>query len=377
MLDVPQEFFARTNNSASVCAGGLGLRFKCALLMLLLSACSLLSESAHALGCPTTQPGATLQPVTQDGFSFYNEATLYDQQLNADGTALLCRYSGQVYAQSNYGGAAAVPAGTYRFDRMAESPTHYDPANSWVVKLLNANHEYWCDGAAIAPDWVLTARSCGDGVGPGTPVVVGPRTPIETCWYVSGGWGKPPKRVCATAPPVTTTVAWPYEYLTSAGQFKGDLVLLKLTHPVVLSEYGVPAFARLDFDSAQTGCAKGAPPCTYWSGVDLTWADTTGNVDSYRRPAETNALSAAKVKFHRNAACNFSYLDLSFLDPGLCTLANDSAARGSPLVYNDLIVGIWQAQFWEGAADVANGKAGAWIMNTVASELQRRIPRPQ
>lgn len=354
-------------------------------MLLMFWGTALLSQSAHALSCPATQPDASVS-ASQYGISFYKNAKLYDQAANATNTVLLCRYSAYRYSQSSIGGGAATYQGIYKFDRMVGAAENPDPPLAWVVRLFAVNGgPFVCSGSAISPDWVLTARHCGRWVGQGSLVLGGTNAQSQRCFKIPV-WGGGIRTVCTSVPPPaqSTTVYKPAEYLTGGGAWKGDLMLLKLNRPLVLTQYGAPAVSSIDFDAGM-GCTLFFCP-QRWSGTQYGWSCGV-NTTPESCPNGSNAINVYAMSFWRNDDCN-SLAETP--DPALCAIGGSSTLEmlgdsGGPLVSDDLnlIVGVYTGtssapKYSDQAfADLTNIDASTWLWNTAGPILSNVIPPAQ
>jgi hypothetical protein len=361
----------------------------------MLTAMLAFSGSVYAQACPATQPDSVVpNSQSQDGTAMYRGAKLYDQQLNALGTVTLCRYRASLFSVNSRTGAE-VPNGSYLFDRTVGATSSSFPPYAWVVRLLDAQGNYVCTGAAITPDWVLTARHCGIGVGPGTEVLAGTDLDRQHCqvWLVGGTR----KTVCTNLPlpAQVTSVKYPYEYLTADKVYwKGDLMLLKLNRPIVLTAYGMPSLNGIDFDSTAhcttiLGCDK-----TRWDGELIGWLPYDGS------SVAPDAIKRYPIKFFRDSVCHTQELWDEKVDDDLCGLINVSApeiarldpsgvtwlyvvigddAQGAPLLYNGLIVGVLSGNNVSGFAfaDTANNGSTQWIRSTVGPLLYSPVQPAQ
>ncbi len=360
-------------------------------LSLMVIAMLAFSASVYAQACPATQPDSVVpNSQTMEGSAVYRSAKLYDQQLNALGTVTLCRYRAALFSFNSRTGAE-VPNGTYLFDRTIGATSSSFPPNAWVVRLLDAQGKYVCSGAAITPDWVLTARHCGIGVGPGTEVLAGTDLERQHCqvWLLGGVR----KTICTNLPlpAQVTSVRYPYEYLTADKVYwKGGLMLLKLTRPIVLTTYGMPSLNGIDFDSNEDcttilGCDR-----TRWDGELIGWLPYDGS------SSEPDAIKRYPIKFFRDSTCHTGESWDAIVDDDLCGLINTSApeiarldpawiprlyavtgddSQGAPLVYHGLIVGVLSGNNFSGLAfaDVANNGSTSWIRSTVGAPLYSQV----
>lgn len=126
-------------------------------------ACGLFSITALTKpSCPSTQPTLTLGG-NASGASWVEEIKLKSTHYNSAKNIVLCRYTGKKYTQII--GFSKKYDGTYKIDKKYSDGKYKDnPSLGWNVrwykKRADGSEQYLCSGAAVSPDWVVTARHC-------------------------------------------------------------------------------------------------------------------------------------------------------------------------------------------------------------------------
>jgi hypothetical protein len=294
-----------------------------------LLACALtaMNGTAQALSCPASLPDQTIGS-SQGGATLVRRITLRSSWPNPAGTTLLCRYRGEQVQITGTGIESYQK--TVGYDRY--TTVQADPAQAWVVRFEGLDGRQACSGSAVSPDWVLTARHCSRVEVGGVAIGGIVQQTSVTC----GG------RACFTVPNPNAQRATVAEIRPAP---RGDMMLVRLATPLVLTRYGMPAYGHR-FAQPMPGdirCALGLSSCTRYNGVQYGWGcDNDPSIISC--PNGRNELEVIKVKFWANAACGASIAP-SRTPRDICSTGGrdgllQGGNSGGPLTWNGLIVGV-------------------------------------